>query len=51
MYLLSVPLSIIASTRHGFRLDAIFNLSKRIFGVQHIDMTLESRGIMTLGPE
>jgi hypothetical protein len=38
---------LIATTPDGFRLDAIFNLSKRIFGVQHIEMTLENRGITT----
>ena len=39
----------IATTPDGSRLDAIFNLSKKIFGVQHIDMTLENRGIASFG--
>jgi hypothetical protein len=40
-------LSIDCDNSDGSRLDATFNLSKRFFGDQHIDMTLENRGITT----
>jgi uncharacterized membrane protein len=43
--LLPVTLSIDCDNSDGSRLDATFNLSKRFFGDQHIDMTLENRGI------